>query len=278
MTPRIPGCTYRLQLNKSFNFRDATAVVDYLDALGVTDVYASPFLVARPGSTHGYDVIDHGRLNPELGTDGDFDALSAALAARGMGLLVDVVPNHMCIATPDNHWWNDVLENGRSSPFAAFFDIDWHPPKTELHEKILLPVLGEQYGRVLENQEISIHYAAGAFFACYGQSRYPVGPRTILPLLEPVVADLRRTHPDDHPDVLEMREHRHRDQTPAHALGHGARQGPRADARKGDRQAPHRRARLRQRRRSRRAGAEPGGDQRRQGEPAQLRSPGGAAR
>ncbi len=204
MTPRIPGCTYRLQLNKSFNFRDATAVVDYLEALGVTDVYASPFLVARPDSSHGYDVIDHGRLNPELGTDGDLDALAAALAARGMGLLVDVVPNHMCIATPDNHWWNDVLENGRSSPFATFFDIDWHPPKSELHEKILLPVLGEQYGRVLENQEISIHYAAGAFFACYGQSRYPIGPRTILPLLEPVVADLRRTHPDDHPDVLEI--------------------------------------------------------------------------
>src|SRR6187551_2430356 len=203
MTPRIPGCTYRLQLTKSFNFRDATAVVDYLDALGVTDVYASPFLVARPGSAHGYDVIDHSRLNPELGTDSDFDALSAALSARGMGLLVDVVPNHMCIATSDNAWWNDVLENGRSSPFAAFFDIDWHPPKAELHEKILLPVLGEQYGRVLENQEISIHYAAGAFFACYGQSRYPIGPRTILPLLEPVVADLRRTHPDDHPDVLE---------------------------------------------------------------------------
>ena len=110
----------------------------------------------------------------------------------------------MCIATSDNHWWNDVLENGRSSPFATFFDIDWHPPKPELHEKILLPVLGEQYGRVLENQEISIDYEAGAFFACYGQSRYPIGPRTILPLLEPVVADLRRTHPDDHPDVLEI--------------------------------------------------------------------------
>jgi (1->4)-alpha-D-glucan 1-alpha-D-glucosylmutase len=204
MNPRIPGCTYRLQLNKNFNFRDATAIVDYLDALGVTDVYASPFLVARPGSTHGYDVVDHSRLNPELGTESDFDALAGALSARGMGLLIDVVPNHMCIASADNHWWNDVLENGRSSRFATFFDIDWHPPKTELHEKILLPVLGEQYGRVLENQEISIHYDAGAFFACYGQGRYPIGPRTILPLLEPVVADLRRTHPDDHPDVLEI--------------------------------------------------------------------------
>jgi (1->4)-alpha-D-glucan 1-alpha-D-glucosylmutase len=204
MTPRIPGCCYRLQFNKSFNFRDATALIDYLDALGVTDVYASPFLVARPGSAHGYDVIDHAHLNPEIGTDGDLTALAAALAQRGMGLIMDVVPNHMCIATTDNHWWNDVLENGRSSHYAAFFDIDWHPPKTELHEKVLLPVLGEQYGRVLENQEISIGYEAGAFHASYWESRYPIGPRTILPLLEPMVDDLRHSHPPDHPDVLEM--------------------------------------------------------------------------
>src|SRR3954470_10188936 len=98
MPPRIPGCSYRLQLNKDFNFRDATALVDYLDALGVTDIYASPFLVARAGSEHGYDVIDHSRLNPELGTESDLDALAAALGQRGMGLVMDVVPNHMAIA------------------------------------------------------------------------------------------------------------------------------------------------------------------------------------
>jgi (1->4)-alpha-D-glucan 1-alpha-D-glucosylmutase len=204
MALRIPVCTYRLQFNKDFNFRDATALVDYLDALGVTDLYASPFLMARPGSLHGYDVVDHSRLNPEIGTESDFDALSAALRAHGMGLLMDVVPNHMCIASDANHWWNDVLENGRSSPYAPFFDIDWHPPKAELDEKILLPVLGRQYGKVLEGSEISIVYAGGAFQAHYGASAFPIGPRTILPLLEPMVADLRRTHPDDHPDVLEM--------------------------------------------------------------------------
>src|SRR5262245_9440242 len=204
MTPRIPGCSYRLQLNKIFNFRDVTALVDYLEALGVSDVYASPFLTARPGSLHGYDVIDHAHLNPDIGTEGDLEALAAALRQRGMGLVMDVVPNHMCIASSDNHWWNDVLENGRSSPYAAFFDIDWHPPKTELHEKVLLPVLGEQYGRVLENQEISIAYGAGAFYSCYGQARFPLGPRTILPIIEPIVADLRRSHPPDHPDVLEI--------------------------------------------------------------------------
>ena len=204
MASRIPVCTYRLQFNKDFNFRQATALVDYLDALGVTDIYASPFLMARSGSMHGYDVVDHGRLNPELGTESDLDALSEALRARGMGLLMDVVPNHMCIASDANHWWNDVLENGRSSPYSSFFDIDWHPPKAELDEKILLPVLGRQYGRVLEGSEISIGYSGGAFQAHYGASSFPIGPRTILPLLEPMVTDLRRTHPDDHPDVLEM--------------------------------------------------------------------------
>ncbi len=205
MTPlRIPAATYRLQFNKDFTFRDATALVDYLDALGITDVYASPILAARPGSVHGYDVVDHSHLNPELGTEGDLDALAAELRQRGMGMVLDVVPNHMCIATSENHWWNDVLENGRSSPYATFFDVDWHPPKPELDEKVLLPVLGAQYGRVLENQEIAIGYEGGGFFAQYFQSRYPIGPRTILPLLEPMVADLRRTHPDDHPDLLEL--------------------------------------------------------------------------
>jgi len=121
-----------------------------------------------------------------------------------MGMVLDVVPNHMCIATSENHWWNDVLENGRSSPYASYFDIDWHPPKAELDEKVLLPVLGGQYGRVLENQELSIGYEAGGFFAQYFQHRYPIGPRTILPLLTPMVDDLRRNHPDDHPDLLEL--------------------------------------------------------------------------
>ncbi|MFL5306687.1 MAG: malto-oligosyltrehalose synthase [Polyangia bacterium] len=204
MTPRIPSATYRLQFNKNFTFRDATALVDYLDDLGVTDIYASPILAARPGSVHGYDVVDHDRLNPELGTASDLDALADALKARKMGMVLDVVPNHMCIATSENRWWNDVLENGRSSPYATFFDIDWNPPKPELHEKVLLPVLGAQYGRVLENQELSVGYEGGGFFVQYFEHRFPIGPRTILPLLEPMVADLRRTHPDDHPDLLEL--------------------------------------------------------------------------
>jgi (1->4)-alpha-D-glucan 1-alpha-D-glucosylmutase len=204
MTLRIPLATYRLQFNRSFTFRDAQQLIDYLDDLGVSDVYASPFLAARPGSPHGYDVVDHSRLNPELGTDEDLDALAGDLRSRSMGILMDVVPNHMCIATSTNRWWNDVLENGRSSPFARFFDIDWHPPKMELNEKILLPVLGEQYGRVLESQEISIGYESGAFFTRYWQAQFPLGPRTITPLLEPVVDELRRLYPDDDAALLEL--------------------------------------------------------------------------
>ncbi len=278
MTPRIPGCCYRLQLNKNFNFRDATALVDYLDALGVTDVYASPFLVARPGSMHGYDVIDHARLNPEIGTDGDLDALAAALKQRGMGLIMDVVPNHMCIASSGNHWWNDVLENGRSSPYAAFFDIDWHPPKTELHEKVLLPVLGEQYGRVLENQESQVDYEAGAFHMAYWSARYPDRAAH-----HPAAAGTDRRRPAPQPSARSPRrprdrEHRHRHDSPADPLGHRARQGARAHARERDRQAAARCAGLRQRRRARRSGAQPGGDQRREGQPAQLRPAGSAAR
>jgi (1->4)-alpha-D-glucan 1-alpha-D-glucosylmutase len=110
----------------------------------------------------------------------------------------------MCISSSENRWWNDVLENGRSSPYAGFFDIDWHPPKAELREKILLPVLGEQYGRVLENQELAVVYEQGAFFVRYWDWRFPLGPHTVHPLLEPMVADLRRNHPADHPDVLEL--------------------------------------------------------------------------
>ncbi len=202
--PRIPLATYRLQFNRHFTLRDATALVPYLDALGISDIYASPFLAARPGSLHGYDVVDPTRLNPEIGTDEDLDALSVALRARGMGLLMDVVPNHMCIGSSENRYWQDVLENARSSPWARLFDIDWYPPKAELADKVLLPVLGDQYGRVLEDQQISIGHEGGAFHCRYFDTRLPLGPRTVRPILEPIVADLRRRGPDDAPDLLEL--------------------------------------------------------------------------
>lgn len=135
----VPTATYRLQLNHFFTFQDATALVGYLDELGISDVYASPFLMARPGSMHGYDVTDHSRFNPEIVDEESFLKLSGELRRRKMGLIADVVPNHMCISHPSNVWWWDVLENGPSSPFARFFDIDWHPPKRSSLIKFCCP-------------------------------------------------------------------------------------------------------------------------------------------
>jgi len=186
-----PSATYRLQFNKSFTFDDAADLVEYLDDLGITDMYASPFLMARPGSMHGYDVTDQSRFNPEIGDEASFLRLSETLQRHNMGLIADVVPNHMCITHPSNLWWWDVLENGPSSPFARFFDVDWHPPKEELVNKVLLPVLGDQYGRVLENQQIQIGYADGQFHVSIYSTPLPLAPRTWTMVLEPAVAKLR---------------------------------------------------------------------------------------
>ncbi|OGB96615.1 MAG: malto-oligosyltrehalose synthase, partial [candidate division NC10 bacterium RBG_16_65_8] len=169
----------------------------YLDALGVSDIYASSYLGARPGSMHGYDITDHNALNPEIGTQEDYDRFVEALRTRGMGQILDVVPNHMGIAAGCNRWWNDVLENGPSSPYAGFFDVDWDPVKRQLANKVLLPVLGDQYGKVLEHQDLALEYADGAFrLRCY-DSRLPVDPRSTTPVLshrlEALAAELGET-------------------------------------------------------------------------------------
>ncbi|MGA2879789.1 MAG: malto-oligosyltrehalose synthase [Bryobacteraceae bacterium] len=199
-----PSATYRLQFNKAFTFEDAAGLVEYLDDLGITDIYASPFLMARPGSVHGYDVTDQSRFNPEIGDEASFVRLSEALQRRKMGLIADVVPNHMCITHPSNLWWWDVLENGPSSPFARYFDIDWHPPKQELVNKVLLPTLGDQYGRVLENQEIQIVYADGQFHASVYDTPLPLAPRTWTMILEPAVSRLREKLGAENEHVAEM--------------------------------------------------------------------------
>src|SRR5580693_6952097 len=186
-----PAATYRVQFNRAFTFEQARCIAGYLDALGITDLYASPFLMARPGSIHGYDVTDHSRFNPEIGDQDSFLGLSQELQRRGMGLVVDMVPNHMCIAHSSNRWWWDVLENGPSSPYARFFDIEWHPPKTELANKVLLPVLGDQYGRVLENQELRVMYADDELRVSFYETPLPLAPRTWTMILEPAVAKLR---------------------------------------------------------------------------------------
>lgn len=177
----LPESTYRLQFHAGFTFRHAAEVVPYLASLGVTHVYASPILKARPGSMHGYDVIDHCALNPELGTPADFDDLADALRRHGMSLILDVVPNHVGVATNDNAWWNDVLEHGPASRYAGYFDITWSgSPRPELHGRVLLPVLGKPYGEALEAGELrlSFHSDRGAFFIAYHESRFPVSPRS----------------------------------------------------------------------------------------------------
>jgi (1->4)-alpha-D-glucan 1-alpha-D-glucosylmutase len=173
-----PTATYRLQLNAAFTFEAATEIVDYLDALGVSHCYTSCYLKAVPGSMHGYDVADPSRLNPEIGDEQAYQRWVDALRRHGMGHIVDLVPNHMGIARSANPWWQDVLENGPSSRYAAIFDIDWHPLKPELANKVLLPILGDTYGMVLERQEISLEYADGAFRVQYAGQALPIAPNT----------------------------------------------------------------------------------------------------
>src|SRR5262249_51706362 len=151
----FPESTYRWQFHAGFTFQDALRIVPYLHDLGITHCYASPLLQARPGSMHGYDITNYQTYNPELGTAADYEALCQALQAHGMGQVLDIVPNHMGIAGNDNQWWHDVLENGPASPYAGFFDIAWDAsPRLEMHERVLLPILGKSYGEALETQEL----------------------------------------------------------------------------------------------------------------------------
>jgi (1->4)-alpha-D-glucan 1-alpha-D-glucosylmutase len=178
--PVIPRATYRLQLNSTFTFRDATALVPYLDELGISHVYCSPYFRARPGSMHGYDVVDHNALNPEIGTREDFEAFVRTLRAHGMGHVLDFVPNHVGVMGADNAAWMDVLEHGRDSRFADFFDIDWSPPNPALAGKLLVPALGAPYGEILESGELKLKYEAetGSLAVFYHDHRFPIDPRT----------------------------------------------------------------------------------------------------
>ncbi len=190
----LPESTYRLQFHKGFTFRAAAAAISYLADLGVTHLYASPYLKARAGSTHGYDITDHRVLNPEIGGERDYAAMTDALHQHGLGQVLDMVPNHMGVAGNDNVWWNDVLENGLASPYAVFFDIDWYSSlKAELREKVLLPVLGETYGTVLHAGQLRLDYAHGAFSIYYFTHRFPVSPDSYARVLEHRLPDLEKT-------------------------------------------------------------------------------------
>ncbi|MGB7991873.1 MAG: malto-oligosyltrehalose synthase [Candidatus Methylophosphatis roskildensis] len=174
----VPRATYRLQLNSGFTFNHATTIVPYLARLGISHVYCSPYLRARPGSQHGYDIIDHNAFNPEIGSSADFERFAAALASHNLGQMIDVVPNHMGVMGSDNAWWLDVLENGEAAERGYFFDIDWEPIKPELRGKVLLPVLGDHYGTVLERGELKLAFdpECGEFSVWYYEHRFPVDP------------------------------------------------------------------------------------------------------
>jgi (1->4)-alpha-D-glucan 1-alpha-D-glucosylmutase len=188
--PRIPSSTYRLQFNRQFTFAQARALVPYLHALGITDCYASPYFRARAESLHGYEITDHNKLNDAIGSREDYDAWVAELRERGMGQVLDFVPNHMGIREPQNLWWTDVLENGPSSAYAPYFDIDWRPLKSELRDKVLIPILGDQYGRVLERAELRVHFEGGRFFLRYFEHEFPIAPGTYRHVLEIALAQL----------------------------------------------------------------------------------------
>jgi maltooligosyltrehalose synthase len=243
-TRRFPESTYRLQFHAGFTFRDALHLVPYLHALGITHCYASPFLQARPGSTHGYDITSHQALNPEIGTAADYEALCETLQAHGMGQVLDIVPNHMGIIGNANLWWNDVLENGPASPYAMFFDIAWDvSPRAELHDKVLLPILGELYGQALESQQIRLAYAAGTFTLHYFDHSFPVAPcsyEKILGYRRAGLPPCRATTPPCRRRVIAggIREHSGRHDTLTATQRHHSCQGCRAATRKRSNQGP----------------------------------------
>jgi (1->4)-alpha-D-glucan 1-alpha-D-glucosylmutase len=179
---RIPHSTYRLQLHAGFTFEQAGAMLDYLKALGISHVYVSPYLQAAPGSMHGYNVVDHQRVNEELGGEAGHRRFCERLAALGIGQILDIVPNHMATGPQNRYWW-DVLENGPSSRYATWFDIDWHSAEVKLQNKVLIPVLGDQYGRILGANQIKIEQDCDRFQLRYMDNVYPLAPRSLaIPL------------------------------------------------------------------------------------------------
>ncbi len=201
---RIPAATYRLQFNREFRFNDAREIAGYLHTLGISDIYASPYFKASKGSLHGYDVLDQNSFNPEIGSKEEYGELVGALATYGMGQILDIVPNHMCIEGQGNILWMDVLENGPSAHYAGFFDINWHPLKKELDNKILIPILGDQYGTVLEKGELTLSFEEGAFFINYYEHKLPVIPKTCMAILNLHLPELERDPGEADPLLQEL--------------------------------------------------------------------------
>ena len=185
---RVPIATYRLQLHAGFGFDEAAAIADYLHQLGISHVYSSPYLQAAPGSQHGYDVVDHHKVNEELGGSEAHDRFSKRLGACHLGQVLDIVPNHMAISGRRNRYWWDVLENGPASRYANFFDIDWRSHEEKLRNKLLVPILGDHYGHVLSRGEIKIKRQGGEFFLQYFEHELPVAPKSLPAIIEPAAS------------------------------------------------------------------------------------------
>lgn len=181
--PRIPIGTYRLQLHAEFGFNAAAEVADYIEKLGISHVYSSPYLQAAPGSQHGYDVVDHHKVNDELGDAEAHSRFSLTLGACHLGQVLDIVPNHMAISGRRNRLWWDVLENGPSSRYSTYFDIDWQSSDERLRNKLLVPILGDHYGRVLARGEIKVKRRGGELYVEYFDHELPASPRSVSPVL-----------------------------------------------------------------------------------------------
>jgi len=226
--PAIPISTYRLQLNSKFTFDDAAALAPYLKDLGISHVYCSPYMQAVPGSMHGYDVVDYERVNEELGGEDAHLRFCSRLKELGLGQVLDIVPNHMATGSRNRYWW-DVLENGPSSQYATWFDIDWKSPEVKLYNKVLIPVLGDQYGRVLAEKQIQMTQNGDRFEVRYFDQAFPLAPHSLAVLLKRAadqiqddtvnfLADsLLRLPPPDTTDHLLVQE-RHRDKDVIYSL------------------------------------------------------------
>ncbi|MEX2442412.1 MAG: malto-oligosyltrehalose synthase [Alkalispirochaeta sp.] len=192
LLPPYPRATIRLQFSSSFTFGAAAEIVPDLSRMGFSHVYASPILEARVGSTHGYDIVNHNQLNREFGGDAEFATLVSTLHDYGMGLIIDFVPNHMGVGYSDNAWWLNVLEWGQHSPYSEFFDIDWNSSEQTLKGKVLVPVLGEPYGIILESEQLRLAFdrRRGSFSVHYYEHRFPLHPRDYRVILEECTAEL----------------------------------------------------------------------------------------
>lgn len=200
----IPSSVYRIQLNSEYTFKHAEKLVPYLKELGFEAVYCSPYFQSVPGSMHGYNITDPNRINQEIGSWEDYVKFCDALTQNSIGHIADIVPNHMGIAGNNNSWWQDILENGQSSLYSDYFDISWKPAKQELSGKVLLPVLGNFYGRVLENREIQLKYQKGGFFVTYFEHEFPIDPKTYPIILEDSEKNLQKKMGKNNPDYLEL--------------------------------------------------------------------------